>query len=606
MINYCKPFIATLFIVGAASVSPASVINEERVIDVDGTQRKYVLYVPDGVKDNAPVVFSLHGASGHDTDRSPMRTSVADQNGFIIVYPQGADQYFPIFGGSVPGWNAAGVPNEDLDFFKAIIGAIGNEYSIDSKRIYCCGFSNGGMMTYSNAAAASDLFAAFASISGFPLNEFHLRTTSARPVPFMHIHGKQDNFVKYSRMPVIRDAMVARNGCSAVPQVEEVLGKYRKSVYEAREGGFPYVYYEIDDMGHNDYTENTPDGNSAATMWNFLSRYSLDDPCDRSLKWRLNIDEPGFIPRNRSWQVNNSLTRFSYGKPRMESNADNNVYPSLQFDAGSYKLCFSTDGSKGNRVYVKIEPLDGGEPVFSKSAAIGDEVVIPFSLQAFTECKITIVKTSADDRFTDFAIYSTDGTTEPMGCEDDEIPAEPQDENHGSLIEIPQSQNNGADGFSRTQCVTAEGYTLYTATGDLQIAFKMVDIDVTDCDYVVIKFAEPVAGGWHLAFWNGIDLTAVAEGTTEYVFHLEPEMISTGVLPQICLMTFFGGYESPLTAKVSGVYKHSLKDASVIMLENKIRATATYSVSGIATPTPRKGLNIVRMSDGSVRKLMIL
>lgn len=90
--------------------------------------------------------------------------------------------------------------------------------------------------------------------------------------------------------------MVARNGCNPVPEVTVVPGKYRRSIYESGEGGFPYVYYEIDDMGHSDYTDRTADGNSALTMWNFMSRYTLDAPCDRTLRWRLNIDAKDFDP----------------------------------------------------------------------------------------------------------------------------------------------------------------------------------------------------------------------------------------------------------------------------------------------------------------------
>lgn len=604
--NYYRCVMATLLAAGVGALSSAAVVNEERMVNVDGAQRKYVLYVPDGIGQKAPLVFSLHGAGGHDTDRSPMRTSVADGNGFIVVYPQGADQYFPIFGGSVPGWNASGVPNEDLDFFKEIIKAVGSQYSIDTDRVYCCGFSNGGMMTYSNSAAAADVFAAFASISGFPLNEFHLRTASARPVPFMHIHGKQDDFVKYSRMPVIRDAMVARNGCHAVANVSEAAGKYRKSVYGAGEGGFPYVYYEVDGMGHNDYTANTEDGNSALTMWKFMSGYTLDDACDRSLKWRLNIDEPGFDPRSRSWQVNSDKTRFAYGKARMAGNADNNVYPSLQFDGGAYKLCMNSKGAAGDKIYVKIEPLDGGTPIFCKSSKAGAAAVIPFEVPAYTECKITIVKTSPDDTLTDFSIYGTPTLTSAENCEDEDLPAESGGEVGAGLIEIPQDQGKSLDDFSRTSCVEADGYKLYTATGDLQIAFKMVNVDVKDCDYVVVKFAEPVAAGWHLAFWTGTALTAVPAGATEYVFDLEPDMISSGVLPQICLMTFFGGFQAPLTAKVTGVYKHSLTAGLIgAPKDEAVYVAGAYTVSGIETCRLRKGLNLLRMSDGTVQKVYI-
>lgn len=159
-------------------------VETEKTITVNGVTRKYLLYVPDNVGNNPAMVFSLHGASGHSADRSPFKTTVADEKGCIVVYPQGLEQYFPVFGGSVTGWNATGEANEDLDFFKRIIEEVASDYDIDRSRVYCCGFSNGGMMTYSNSSAAADIFAAFASISGFQLNEFHHRPTGARPVPF--------------------------------------------------------------------------------------------------------------------------------------------------------------------------------------------------------------------------------------------------------------------------------------------------------------------------------------------------------------------------------------------------------------------------------------
>lgn len=57
-----------------------------------------------------------------------------------MVYPQGLEQYFPVFGGSVTGWNSTGGANEDLDFFKQIIEDVALNYHIDRSRIYCCGF----------------------------------------------------------------------------------------------------------------------------------------------------------------------------------------------------------------------------------------------------------------------------------------------------------------------------------------------------------------------------------------------------------------------------------------------------------------------------------
>ncbi len=129
------------------------------------------------------------------------------------------------------------------------------------------------------------------------------------------------------------------------------------------------------------------------------------------------------------------------------------------------------------------------------------------------------------------------------------------------LVEIPQSQGFEYDDFKRATLVEGDKYNTYTVTEDLQIAIKMMDVDVKDCDYVVVKFAEPVAAGWRLAFWSNQDLTEVPEGAKEYkyVFADDPKCgVTDGVLPQICMMTFFGGFTAPLEAKVVGIYKHMI------------------------------------------------
>ena len=129
------------------------------------------------------------------------------------------------------------------------------------------------------------------------------------------------------------------------------------------------------------------------------------------------------------------------------------------------------------------------------------------------------------------------------------------------LVEIPQSQGFEYDDFERATLVEGDKYNTYTVTKDLQIAIKMMDVDVKDCDYVVVKFAEPVAAGWRLAFWSNQDLTEVPEGAKEYkyVFADDPKCgVTDGILPQICMMTFFGGFTAPLEAKVVGIYKHMI------------------------------------------------
>ena len=137
------------------------------------------------------------------------------------------------------------------------------------------------------------------------------------------------------------------------------------------------------------------------------------------------------------------------------------------------------------------------------------------------------------------------------------VEPEPQD---SSLIEIAQDQGKTLDTFARTELVLGDDYNTYTCTEGIQVAFKMFDINVKDCDYVIVKFAEPVAAGWELAFWgkNDNSTVAVPAGATEYKYVFAEDAkcaIENDVLPQVTMLRLWSG-TLPLVAKVAGVYKH--------------------------------------------------
>ena len=104
-----------------AMQSLAAKVDKNVNIQIGSETRSYKLYVPNNVKANAPLVVSLHGAGGSMNDKSPMGTDIADSEGCIIVYPQGKLIYFPVFGGTVNGWDASGKDNADVAFIKAVI-----------------------------------------------------------------------------------------------------------------------------------------------------------------------------------------------------------------------------------------------------------------------------------------------------------------------------------------------------------------------------------------------------------------------------------------------------------------------------------------------------
>ena len=262
------------------------------------------------------------------------------------------------------------------------------------------------MMTYSQTNTSADIFAAFASISGFQLNEFHLHHTGVRPVPFLHIHGKNDNFVDIARMPTIVDEMVARLGANPVPVVTKVAGKYTKSVYEAGEGSFPYIYYVIDGMGHNDYTANTEDGNSAKTMWNFMKQYTLDSPCDATLKWRPNVEAEGFEPSKHGWVITAKGMVFG-DDPNSTSKNIQNVYHAFQLAKGNYKLCFKSQSEEEGTITVTIKKYTGNKAeVMNQTVKTGGDATMVFASEdEFAECRFKLTST-VNVKITDLALYS--------------------------------------------------------------------------------------------------------------------------------------------------------------------------------------------------------
>lgn len=273
------------------------VFNGIMTINVAKTNRTMVVHVPANIEVNKPLMISLHGRYGNGAgqQQGAQFEAIADTARFIVVYPDGLPQA-PINGDL--GWDVGGATDDDLTLFKAIIDTMYTTYKINKSRVYLCGFSMGGMESYHVSNVAANTFAAFGSASGYPLNEYRRYYTGSRPVPFIHIHGKADNFVPVANMPIVVSNMVMRNGCNPVPVVTTKVGVYTKSVYAAANNGFQYIYYALDNTGHN-YV-NSSAFNSSLEIWKFVRQYTLNSACDTTMKWNPNfqMQKENIVPTN--------------------------------------------------------------------------------------------------------------------------------------------------------------------------------------------------------------------------------------------------------------------------------------------------------------------
>ena len=153
----------------------------------------YLLHVPPTYSGApTPLVVNLHGqpGTGQIQETSSAMSPVADQKGFVVVYPDAVG----------PGWATGGGftggGRDDVAFIDAVIDDVGQRLCIATDRVYATGHSAGGFMLYRLACDLADRFAAVAPVAGafvFDPATCH----PSRPLPLLHIHGTADPRVPY-------------------------------------------------------------------------------------------------------------------------------------------------------------------------------------------------------------------------------------------------------------------------------------------------------------------------------------------------------------------------------------------------------------------------
>lgn len=167
----------------------------------DGETREAVVYVPEAYDPGtpAPLMLNFHGYGGTSeahlqwADMRPL----ADQDGFILAYPQGS-----LMEGD-PHWNA-GLDTEenksdadDFGFFELLLDELVYAYAIDTERVYAAGYSNGAMFAFALACYHSDQVAAVVSVSGAMLTETEQRCEPTHPTSVLTLHGTDDSVLPY-------------------------------------------------------------------------------------------------------------------------------------------------------------------------------------------------------------------------------------------------------------------------------------------------------------------------------------------------------------------------------------------------------------------------
>jgi poly(3-hydroxybutyrate) depolymerase len=213
-----------------------------RSMNLDGADREYFVYVPDGYGDiPLPVVMGLHGFGSTATGFATIYdlNAHAKENGYIFVYPQGsnfqgalgddpsADPYL------ISSWNDEAsnfTPTEagphctddrlqypcppecgscnhcawtscydDSTFLLKVLDEVAREFNTDSSRYYLLGNSNGGGMAMRLGCDHPQRFAAI-GVSIYQMPPGHTCGPD-EGLPMLHVYGEKDDGVGHDGTP---------------------------------------------------------------------------------------------------------------------------------------------------------------------------------------------------------------------------------------------------------------------------------------------------------------------------------------------------------------------------------------------------------------------
>jgi polyhydroxybutyrate depolymerase len=343
----------------------------------DGLNRNYRLRLPANHDKNVPIplVFNMHGFSSNAAQQElySAMNAVADTAQFAVCYPNGISNAWNV------GWTF-GSTADDVGFISAMIDRFYEEYGIDKSRVYACGMSNGGFMSYRLACELNNRIAAIASVTGSMVQLAVDNCMPGQAVPVMEIHGTADGTVNYNGSPAISLAIPEilkfwqqNNGCDNDPIIEIVANTNtidkttaEKWTYTNCNEDKKIIHYKVIGGEHTwpgaaiTIGNTSQDFKASVEIWNFFKQYKL---AQTSAADETASGEVTLFP-NPAYEVLNINSSFSnekqfeifdaYGKSwgRNTIKSSNSIVNIESLPAGLYML--KLDGNKSMK-FVKAK-----------------------------------------------------------------------------------------------------------------------------------------------------------------------------------------------------------------------------------------------------------
>jgi polyhydroxybutyrate depolymerase len=263
----------------------------------DGISREYLVHVPKSYRAApTPILIALHGGGG-DADSQADNSNYgligkSEQAGFIAVFPNG---YSRLQSGVFATWNAGACCGaaqrndaDDVGFIREVIHRVEKQASVDPRRIFATGMSNGAMMDWRLACEAPEI-RAIAPVEGtdntaackpahaVPVMEFH--AVDDPDVPFDGGTGVGPSHTDFKSVPATQAKWVRLDDSEAEAKRVLAVPGARCDLHRAKAGGAPVELCVTDTGGHSWPGGGTKQGrkqpsmaiNANDLMWNFFS-----------------------------------------------------------------------------------------------------------------------------------------------------------------------------------------------------------------------------------------------------------------------------------------------------------------------------------------------
>lgn len=294
--QYASPINRPVVTTGCGQASPIApgtsgnlTLPVNPAISAGHSSRSYRVHVPAAYNTHQPLaavlVFHGHGGTAAGMEGGSGFSTLAEQQHFIAVYPQGLPDGYS----GEPFWASAGPIDfgiDDVHFVSDMLNDLQKKFCIDSRRLYATGFSNGGGMSWLLACRLAGRIAAFAPISG---NFYAIPggCHPGRPVPILDMHGTADPVLPYNGIPSSKNpawplpsipqwlqTWASWDSCTKGPTIFLRQSNVSGEQWAGCQGNAAVVHYRIEGGGHH-WPPTIGNRSPADVIWLFFQAHPL-------------------------------------------------------------------------------------------------------------------------------------------------------------------------------------------------------------------------------------------------------------------------------------------------------------------------------------------